>query len=88
MDANGDDVRQLTDNDVTDYLPVWSPDGSKIAFSSFRKGNWDTYVMDTSGRNVRRLTDDPGKDWATAWSPDGLAWLLLLTAMAIGKSTQ
>ena len=71
MDANGDDVRQVTDNDVADYFPAWSPDGTRIVFASQRDGNWDVYLMDASGTRIRRLTDNPAKDWQPAWSPDG-----------------
>ncbi len=71
MDSSGGNVRQLTNNDTSDYFPSWSPDGSQIAFASLREGNWDIYVMDTKGRNVGRLTEDSSVDWEPAWSPDG-----------------
>jgi Tol biopolymer transport system component len=38
---------------------------SKIAFSSFRDGHWDAYVMNTNGSGQRRVTAKP------IWSPDG-----------------
>lgn len=54
-----------------DRLPVWSPDGSKVAFVSDRDGNWEIYSMNADGTGVRRLTDSPGADSAPCWSPDG-----------------
>jgi len=61
--------------------PTWSPDGSKIAFTSDRSGNYDIYVMNSNGSNVRQLTSSPfatlslvpgnADDYAPAWSPDG-----------------
>ena len=51
--------------------PVWSPDGSQIAFQAMSGGNQDIYVMDANGSNVRRLTDSPFADEWAAWSPDG-----------------
>lgn len=72
MNPNGKDVRQLTDNEATDYFPAWSPDGSQIAFTSNRDGNWEIYVMDASGQHIQQLTTDPAEDWWPAWSPDGL----------------
>ena len=43
----------------------------RIAFSRYRDGNEDIYVMDADGGNVQQLTDDPAGDWSPAWSPDG-----------------
>jgi Tol biopolymer transport system component len=53
--------------------PVWSPDGKKIAFSSYRNGNLnrDIYVMNADGSNQTRLTTDPLDDTKPTWSPDG-----------------
>jgi Tol biopolymer transport system component len=61
--------------------PAWSPDGSQIAFTSDRGGNYDIYVMSSNGTNIRQLTSDPfatlflnpgnAADFAPAWSPDG-----------------
>ncbi len=69
MDADGGNVRQLTDDPAWDRYPAWSPDGTQIAFTSDRDGDEDIYVMDADGGNVRQLTDDPGEDYAPAWSP-------------------
>ena len=43
--------------------PVWSPDGTKIAFNSYRDGNWEIYVMDANGDNSARLTNNNAADW-------------------------
>ncbi len=51
--------------------PRWSPDGSRIAFSSNRDGDSEIYVMDSSGGNVQQLTDNDTQDYSPAWSPDG-----------------
>ncbi|HEX6644644.1 MAG TPA: Ig-like domain-containing protein, partial [Gemmatimonadales bacterium] len=51
--------------------PAWSPDRSRIAFSSSRAGTFDLYVMDADGANVTRVTADSGSESAPAWSPDG-----------------
>ena len=40
-------VLQVTDTLVTDTAPVWSPDGSKIAFLSNRSGDYVIYLLDT-----------------------------------------
>jgi Tol biopolymer transport system component len=71
MDSDGANAKKLTDSSGDDIEGAWSPDGSKIAFSSDRAGNFDIFVMDSDGQNVQRLTQDPGLDWSPAWSPDG-----------------
>ena len=43
-------------------LPVFSPDGTRIAFMSNRDGNPEIYVMNRDGSNVRRLTNHPAID--------------------------
>ena len=51
--------------------PAWSPDGSKIAFVSWRDGNSEVYVMDAFGTNQINLTRHGAKDREPSWSPDG-----------------
>ncbi len=71
MNADGTDVRQLTNHPESDHAPAWSPDGTQIAFHSLRDGNWEIYVMNADGSNVRRLTDHTQRDWRPSWSHDG-----------------
>ena len=70
MDANGDNLTRLTNNDSPDWRPVWSPYG-RLAFSSDRDGNDEIYVMDANGDNLTRLTNNDSTDWRPVWSPDG-----------------
>jgi len=56
VDAGGGDARQITFHEAHDFMPVWSSDGSKIAFASDRYGNFDVYVMDAQGGPADRLT--------------------------------
>jgi Tol biopolymer transport system component len=51
--------------------PSWSPDGTRIAYTSFRHGLGDIYVIGADGRGERRLTTHPAHDDQAAWSPDG-----------------
>jgi Tol biopolymer transport system component len=72
--ADGTNQRRLTDNDVNDYFPAWSPDGTKIAYFSMGPGSrrQDIFVMNSDGTDVRQLTDTPSRvDEGPAWSPDG-----------------
>ena len=45
--------------------------GGKIAFHSWRDGNWEIYVMDADGKNPVNLTQHGADDYNPAWSPDG-----------------
>src|SRR5215469_12035613 len=51
--------------------PVFSPDGSKLAFTADYDGNLDVYVMPASGGAPRRLTHHPAADIVVGWSRDG-----------------
>ncbi|MBA4115240.1 MAG: PD40 domain-containing protein [Rubrobacter sp.] len=51
--------------------PLWSPDGSRIAFQSGQDGNNEIYVMNADDSSVRRLTNNPAFDLPGSWSPDG-----------------
>ena len=62
----------LTNSPEGDYRPVWSPDGSKIAFYSWRDGNREIYTMNANGSNQTNVTRHPADDWYPTWSPDGL----------------
>ena len=70
VNADGTDLRQLTENNVEDSFPTWSPDGNSIAFMSYRDGASKIFVMNTQDGEVRQLTDfSPAR--APKWSPDG-----------------
>ena len=72
MDANGNNLLQLTDHPASDEVPACSPDGRRIAFMSERDGSPDLYVMDSSGNNVIRLTNSKFGEYRASWSPDGM----------------
>ncbi|NCC35076.1 MAG: hypothetical protein EOM24_24155, partial [Chloroflexia bacterium] len=52
-------------------MPVWSADGTLIAFASNRDGNYDLFITSADGKTRVNLTDHPGRDMAPVWSPDG-----------------
>ncbi|MBD5238991.1 MAG: PDZ domain-containing protein [Bacteroidales bacterium] len=47
--------------------PIWSPDGSKIAFASDREGSMDVYVMPAKGGTITRLTTNSANESPRAW---------------------
>ncbi|RKU27835.1 hypothetical protein C6497_10490 [Candidatus Poribacteria bacterium] len=73
MNANGKHLQRLTHNDVSDTLPSWSPDGTRIAFTSGRSGDYEVHVIDLATLAVTQLTGLVGEKGAGAphWSPDG-----------------
>ena len=52
-------------------FPMWSPDGTKIAFHSDRDGNMEIYVINADGSGFTRLTNNEAEDNYPTWSPDG-----------------
>jgi hypothetical protein len=54
-----------------DSRPLWSPDGTRIAFSRLTEKGYNIFVMDKDGRNVRALTDNSDNFMAGGWTPDG-----------------
>ena len=79
MDANGENLAQVTDHPASDEEPTCSPDGRRIAFISDRDGTPDLYVMDSVGNNVIRLTNSRLYEGRCSWSPDGTKIAFLST---------
>jgi Tol biopolymer transport system component len=80
MNPDGTGLTNLTSESSTSVgegSPAWSPDGTKIAFSSTLNSksplaSYDTYVMDADGSNPRRLTyNEYEVAGVGSWSPDG-----------------
>ena len=71
MDIKGNRLKRLTEHPRSDHVGSWSPDSSKIVFSSTRDGNGEIYVMDSDGGNQINLSNHPSDEWLPKWSPDG-----------------
>jgi tricorn protease len=69
--SNGGRAIPVTTNVEMDDNPVWSPDGSYLAFASNRTGNWDIFTVPADGGDPTQLTYHTGADVPTDWSPDG-----------------
>ncbi len=69
LGADGTWTVDLTNHPARDWMPVASPDGTRIAFTSARDGSRDIYVMNGDGSGLIRLTDDPAVDESPTWSP-------------------
>lgn len=71
IDAEGTKVRELTNGSWRDGSPVWSPDGSKIAFLSDRDGTNQIHILWPETGEVAQLTHLNESPSNLAWSPDG-----------------
>ena len=74
----GGEARRITAHPATDRHPVWSRDGSMIAFASDRYGNWDVFVMSLAdAAPPRRLTAASVGDVPVDFTPDGTTVLFV-----------
>lgn len=71
-DPQGVVVAPLTDDEFTDWFPAWSPDGSKLVFSSSRGDNgMDIHILDIKTNAIDLVVSEPGDELFATWSPDG-----------------
>jgi len=72
MDADGSNHRKLTTRDVNESSPRWSPDGSRIAFtSSTEEDGAEIYVYWMESGALSRITQLEKSPSGLSWSPDG-----------------
>lgn len=78
VDVDGEsEPKQITDGDCEDNAPCWTPDGTRIVFTSLRGDKWDIelvtrlYVVDADGGEPKQLTGDDASFDTPVFSPDG-----------------
>jgi serine/threonine-protein kinase len=71
-------MTKLTEGPTEDLLPVWTPDGGRVFFSSDRAGNFDVYSQAAEGATAARVEfAGPGAQMTMAFTPDGGRLLLV-----------
>lgn len=70
-DRDGSNPRRLTSHPAEENSPLFSPDGSKIAYMARYENNTDVFVIDIGGGQPQRLTWHPAADRPIGWSGSG-----------------
>ncbi len=68
---DGGDAKRLTIHEAYESSPIWSPDGSEIAFNGSRYGNQDIFTIPASGGMSKRITYYSGGDALFDWTNSG-----------------
>jgi tricorn protease len=69
--AKGGEAHLLVSHPADESRPLYSPDGTKLAFVSTRTGGGDIYILTLASGELKRLTFDDRTDQLDAWSRDG-----------------
>ena len=74
--SRGGDARLLVSHPATESRPLYSPDGTRLAFTSTRTGNGDVYVLAIASGDLSRLPFDDASELVSGWSADSQAVLV------------
>jgi dipeptidyl aminopeptidase/acylaminoacyl peptidase len=81
LPAEGGDLRQLTFNGRSNTEAVFSPDGTKVLFTSARDDNAQIYLLDLkNGGEATKMTDLPTGASGAIFSPDG-KWIAFVSSV-------
>lgn len=79
VDFDGENLRQVTRNASLNLTPRWSPDGSKVAYTSYYRGRQRLMLLASASGQSTRIGDFQGLNLGPAWSPDGRELALTLS---------
>lgn len=69
--VNGGSAIRLTSQPSYESNPIWSPDGTKIAFASDRNGGRDLFIMPSNGGSAIQLTFNSATETPEGFTADG-----------------
>jgi tricorn protease len=84
----GGAAQRLTSGPGVETNPVFSPDGSLVAFTGEYDGNVDVFVVPAEGGEPRRLTWHPAADTVLGWTPDGKEILFTSNRSAFSRFSE
>ncbi len=67
----GSKPEKVTNDSSAKLDPAWSPDGSKLVYSSDRSGSFNLWIRDMKTGAEKQVTDSVASEAAGSWSPDG-----------------
>ncbi len=88
VDRAGGDAQRLVTGTGVLSRPIFSPDGTMIAYTGNYDGNDDVYVVAATGGEPRRLTYHPASDVAVGWTNDGASILFRTTRASYSRFEQ
>ncbi|MBN1366577.1 MAG: PD40 domain-containing protein [Dehalococcoidales bacterium] len=74
ISTDGNNLERLTDNEYFDVYPVWSPDGTRVAFLTRRDKDLDIYLMGADGADNRKLYDSGFNDADIDWVGEAIVF--------------
>lgn len=74
IEIDGQNLRQVTDNNERDLFPAWGPDDTRIAFLTFRNNDLDIYAIDIDGKNEGMVFDSGYHDADIDWNQNTIVF--------------
>jgi Tol biopolymer transport system component/imidazolonepropionase-like amidohydrolase len=81
LPADGGDAKRLTRPEMDAHEPVFSPDGTMVAFYAFTGDSFSIWTMSPDGSNQKQWTGDEGDGRYPSFTPDGKSILYSSDAM-------
>ena len=85
--AAGGEAHLLVSHPATESRPMYSPDGTRVAFMSNRAGSMDIWLLTLATGDVRQVTFDDGNEQLDGWSRDGNWIYFSSSAHDVGGNT-